>query len=144
MLEQRTLATEADAKFSAKYLQDLHQLGRAYYRLENYVGALDVARRVASWNLSINGEDSLQYARALLNVATVANSLGLTNISKPSIERALRIVQEQSEGGVNARESIQVFAKMVQFGLYDAEDKPTGITQEEYLEAISETPPGEL
>jgi len=125
---------EAKEMFDSEYLPTLHQHGRALYRLENWAGALEVSEKVAGWHMQVSGDDSMQFAMALSNVGTTANRLGQTEIVSATMERAIGITIARF--GETSYESTQIFAKMLQFGLYKGDEKPQGYSQEKYMEEI--------
>jgi len=129
------LKTKGKTK-SKTYLDKLHQLGRAYFRANDFNGAVEVADEILAWNKEVNGDNSEEYARALQNVAIASEKVdgGKKKVSL-CLERALKIVTDKH--GQNSREQLMTFTRMVQFGFYEPNDKPAGITQKEFEEGMA-------
>lgn len=105
--------------------------------MDDHTGALKVSRKVADYNMNLYGEDSMEFARALMNVGTAAGQVGKDGrvLSEAAYLRALRITMDET--GEYSADTTRVFAKLVQAQHISTDDKPKGIKQKEFMKTYS-------
>jgi hypothetical protein len=93
---------ELHGRASPEYVARLHGLGRNIYKQGRYDEVFDLAEEIVSIHEEMDGPEHINTAKALTNVGSTANKLGMRRTCETAMNRALFIFIK--EFGEDAKE----------------------------------------
>lgn len=114
----------------------LHKLGGNLYRQHRFEELFDLSKEIVRIHEALDGPDSVMVGKALGNVGTVANRLGLQRECELAMKRSLYIMLHAGGLAPDSREVLITRGKMMSFHITDGETTE-GLTHDEYIEAMS-------
>lgn len=110
----------------------LHKLGGNMYRQHRFEELFDLSKEIVRIHETLDGPDSVMVGKALGNVGTVADRLGLRRECELAMKRSLYIMLHAGGLAPDSREVLITRGKMMSFQIKDGETTE-GLTHEEYM-----------
>lgn len=122
-------------KYSNERAAALHKLGANMYRQHRFEELFDLSKEIVKIHETLDGPDSVMVGKALGNVGTVADRLGLRRECELAMKRSLYIMLHAGGLQPDSREVLITRGKMMSFQIKDGETTE-GLTHEEYRELM--------